>query len=476
MRRYTTSRVAAYRVAEHERMPARGGDSFAARRSIALSAEGEFPAIHGIRSVYRSSDVCKHCRLPRIITKARGRGRPSPMPDDARTPMSASDGVVVKIDERTPILPRHALSPLEASRCVERCRTTRARRALAAVMPIFAAISILAAPANASGEPSVAYVTSERSGVYVLDADNARIIRQIDVGGRGARGIAITADGQTLITANKGTGDLTVIDRISGSIVRRVPVGDSPEFVRVLGRIAYVTYEPKVSAASAKAGAKDGDDDDGEGAFVAAIDIDKGTVLYRSRSGKESEGLEFSFDGRKLLVANEGDNALSVLDRASGKIERVVDVAKYGARPRGIKRSPDGKHYVVTLENADKLLVLDDRFNVQKSVPVKAGPYGVSFSPDGRSIVVAAARAGVLQELDAETLALKQEVAVGKRCWHFSFIAASSSRIVVACGRSDAVYVVDLSQPVPVTAVSDVPGPWGMVTFPREQGSLDTMR
>jgi multidrug efflux pump len=45
-----------------------------------------------------------------------------------------------------------------------------------------------------------------------------------------------------------------------------------------------------------------------------------------------------------------------------------VDVAPFGNRPRGIKIAPDGKTYVVTLENSNNLLLLDAGFKPMDAI------------------------------------------------------------------------------------------------------------
>ena len=56
--------------------------------------------------------------------------------------------------------------------------------------------------------------------------------------------------------------------------------------------------------------------------------------------------------------------------------------------------------------------------------------------------MVAAARAKTLQVFDAETYDHIADAPIGQRCWHFSF-TPDGSKLLMACGRSNAVYVLD---------------------------------
>ncbi|MEJ0048289.1 MAG: beta-propeller fold lactonase family protein [Rhodospirillales bacterium] len=228
--------------------------------------------------------------------------------------------------------------------------------------------------------------------------------------------------------------------------------------VRLRGHTAYATFEPP--------------GDKGGLAHIAIVDLDRRRVTANIQSGHETEGLEFSADGKYLLVANEGDNTISIYNLPAGTLAQTVRTGAYGNRPRGIKRSPDGSHYVASLEFSDKFIVLNKDFSITQAIPTASGPYGLAFSPDGSRLFVAAAKAGLLQAFDARTYAHLADVAIGKRCWHFSF-TADGKRIVAACGRSGALSVVDAANLKALPAIGGFKMPWGIVAYPNDVGTLD---
>jgi len=71
----------------------------------------------------------------------------------------------------------------------------------------------------------------------------------------------------------------------------------------------------------------------------------------------------------------------------------------------------------------------------------------------------------------ADSLQLLAEVPTGKRCWHFTF-TPDDSRILLACGRSNNVVVIDANSYKPVQTIEGFKLPWGIVTYPRSYGSL----
>ena len=340
-----------------------------------------------------------------------------------------------------------------------------------------------ASPALAADAPPLAYVTNQQGDVSVLDLSTLEITGSVSAYGKEPRGIGITTDGKLLVVANREGGRIAVIDRASGNLVRYVAIGANPEFVRVRGHQAFVTYEPGSSggppvapgeaASAASAPAKDEDSDDP--AHVAIVDLDKGVVLRSIRGGKETEGVEFSADGKRLIVANEADNTLTVHDIASGRLLKTVDTKAYGNRPRGIKLMPDRKHYAASLEFSDAVIILDANFRIVQSLKTAGAPYGIGFDRRGERMFVAAAKSKVLQVFDAKTLAHIADVPTGGRCWHFTF-TPDDKDILVACGRSGEVVVIDASTLAVTKRVADAKMPWGIVTWPIAPGSIDALR
>ena len=322
----------------------------------------------------------------------------------------------------------------------------------------------------------VAYVTNEGGGVSVLDLDQLTIDKTLDVGGQGPRGLGITRDGSLLLTANKGSSDVSVIDTKTGQVVRRIPVGKNVEFIRVLDDMAYVTYEP----GGAPPGGDDakgkeekkGEKDDDVPAEIAVIDLKRWAVDKSLPSGRETEGIDFSSDGKLMAVTNEGDNTVTVYERETGRKLKSVDTSAFGNRPRGIRTSPDGKQYAVTLEFSDKVLILDDSFMPVTAFATKKGPYGVAFDGDGKRLYVAAGKSGVIQVFDARNYVSLGEIPVGKRCWHFAF-SPDGSKLVAACGKSNDLYVADTASLKVIKTLPGLKGPWGIVTFPKARGSID---
>jgi YVTN family beta-propeller protein len=328
----------------------------------------------------------------------------------------------------------------------------------------------------------LAYVTNQKGNITVIDLETLEVAGEIDVEGKGPRGIGITPDGKTIVVANVDGGDISLIDRESGAVKKHIEVGENPEFVRVIGNKAYISFEPaSLGGPPPKPGSEEAmklqeqrEEDEEEPAKIAIVNIDLGIVEKEITGGMETEGIELSPDQSKLVITNEADENITVHDVASGELLKTIDTKPYGHRPRGIKASPDGSMYVGSIEYGNHLVVMDSNFDVIREVETGAVPYGLSFSRDGSKLYVALSKGKALQVFDTSSWEELGQGETGKRCWHFTF-TPDDSKILVACGRSDEVVVLNAADLSVVKRLSGFAMPWGIVSYPKSVGSLDSV-
>ncbi|NOU25820.1 MAG: beta-propeller fold lactonase family protein [Methylotenera sp.] len=338
----------------------------------------------------------------------------------------------------------------------------------------------ISSPASATVNTTqgVAYVSSQEAGISVIDLASMQVIKQIDVKAEAPRGLGITDDGKKLVVATRGNDGIAVIDTATGEVSQQIIIGKNPEFVRISGNYAYISSEPSSKGGPPpKPGDKVAEDDDDEDeekipAKIIVVDLEKGQKIREITGGPETEGIEFSADGKQLVITNEADNTVTVHNIESGELVKTVHTHEHGDRPRGIKVSPDGNTYLATLEYGNKFMVLDKEFNLVRTVDTGETPYGISYDAKGEKIYVATNKAKLLQVFDAKTFEKLKEVSTGNRCWHFTF-TPDDKQILLACGKSDEVFVID-AEKLEVTKKIEVKNmPWGIVTYPKSMGSLD---
>jgi YVTN family beta-propeller protein len=336
-----------------------------------------------------------------------------------------------------------------------------------------------------------AYITSQDGGISVIDLNKMELVDSIKAGDY-PRGIGVTNDGKYLITANKAGANISVINVATKEIEKTIDVGINPEFVRVYEGQVFVSTEPSSTGKPPAKGEiheeEEDEDEDRTPAKVAVVDIAIGKKVREITAGPETEGIEFSKDGKKIIITNEADNSITIHDFSTGDLLKTFQTEKFGLRPRGIKVSPDGNFYIATLEHSDNFIVLDKDFKHVKTVKTEysdmgkdlhtgKSPYGVSFNASGDKLFVAASggykKRSTLEVYDGKTFERIGRVKTdGRRCWHFTF-TPDNKNILLACGRSDEVLVIDsdtlnITKRIPVAGI-----PWGIVTYPKAIGSLD---
>ena len=103
-------------------------------------------------------------------------------------------------------------------------RSTAAR----ALRPLIVAAAAWLAAGSLKAAP-LAYVTSEKAGVGVIDLDTMTLAKTFSIGAAGPRGLSLNSDGTRLIVADKATGELAAVDTATGAVVHRVNIGKNPE-------------------------------------------------------------------------------------------------------------------------------------------------------------------------------------------------------------------------------------------------------
>ena len=95
------------------------------------------------------------------------------------------------------------------------------------------------------------------------------------------------------------------------------------------------------------------------------------------RTGR-SNRLKFTPDGKLVLVSDLGNNALLVLDAASRKEVKRLNL---GRQPEGILVVPDGSRAYVAAAGENAVAVLDLKtLEVTSRIPAGKGPDGMAWA------------------------------------------------------------------------------------------------
>jgi hypothetical protein len=166
--------------------------------------------------------------------------------------------------------------------------------------------------------------------------------------------------------------------------------------------------------------AKEEDDDDKEPARPVRHPRPQARQEDRRHrpGGPETEGIEFSKDGKRLIVTNEADNTVTVHDIASRKLVKTVD--DVGAADLEVYR--DGGTCTFKVD-PHFVSVIDQVLGISaKTVDTGKSPYGVAFDRKGDSRSMAAAGQGTASSRCSMAGPSTRSARVADRrrgCWHF---------------------------------------------------------
>lgn len=215
----------------------------------------------------------------------------------------------------------------------------------------WSALLLVTVGAVAAEAAPFAYVTNSSSGdVSVIDTATSTVVGTVPVGA-GPRGVAVTPNGAFAYVANFGSGGVSVIDTATKTVVATVPmpVGSLPWGVAITpnGAFAYVTNFGSNS--------------------VSVIDTASNTVVTTVRVGGDPGGVAITPNGAFAYVTSAGLSNVSVIDTASNTVIATVTTAPLsgwsGSFPHGLAIAPDASHVLVA--GADAVSWCDVQFGLE---------------------------------------------------------------------------------------------------------------
>lgn len=219
-------------------------------------------------------------------------------------------------------------------------------------------------------------------------------------------GIAIVPDGKrawVVLNLHNALGEIDLAER---KLLRKIPVGNAPYGVVIVGRKAYVSNwagrhpgpgEPQgpggqgtpVRVDSVRHIASDGS--------VSVVDLEAGRELKQIVVGLHPSGLATSPDGRHVCVANANSDTVSVIDTTRDEVVETISVRPaekllFGSSPSALVFSADGK--TLYASNGSNNAVAVVRFDPPRSkllgaIPTGWYPAGLVLDPKRNSLYVA---------------------------------------------------------------------------------------
>ena len=241
-----------------------------------------------------------------------------------------------------------------------------------------------------ASDPAYVYVPNTMSNdVYVISQRTMKVVRRFP-GGNEPQHVVPSYDLRTLyVTADKpGSGSLIPIDPRTGRPGHRIPVDDAYNmYFTPDGTYAIVVQE----------------------AYTRLAFYDPHTWKLHDaltiRACRGIDHMDFTADGRRLLVSCEYADRLAVVDVATHKLLRMVDLHRVrGGMPQDVKLSPDGRVFYVADMVANGIYVVDARtFRVLRFQPTGQGAHGLYMSRDATRMFVTNRGEGSITVIDLRT-------------------------------------------------------------------------
>jgi YVTN family beta-propeller protein len=297
--------------------------------------------------------------------------------------------------------------------------------------------------------------------------------------GMATEGIA-TAGGPSpyhIYVSNERSGDVTVIDGDTQSVVATVRVGKRPRGIHAGadGQLLYVALSgspitgPPPLDARGNPIAKKGDDDEDEADHsadgIGVVDLHRLTFVKKLPAGSDPEEFAVSRDGRQLYVSNEDVATLSVVDVGDGRVAAIVRVKP---EPEGVALSPDGSRVYVTCETGGEVIVIDASRNRRVAeIPVGGRPRTVAFLPDGSRCFIPSETTGIVQVFETRGFTRLKTIALppGSRPMG-AVMDARRNRLYISTGRAGTVCLVDPTAGTLIKAIAVGKRPWGLGMSP----------
>ncbi|MGQ0735017.1 MAG: YncE family protein [Acidobacteriota bacterium] len=231
--------------------------------------------------------------------------------------------------------------------------------------------------------------------------------------------------GGTLLVANRDGGTIVLVDVATGGEQARVPIG------------TVIPHEVAVSPDGRLAVTGEYGPNDNPGRHVVVIDVAQGRLAGRIDLGPKSRphSLVFMPDGRRVVVTLEQSDRIALVDVVDRRVLRAYSTG--GREGHMVRLSPDAARAYVTSRGAEGTLsvISLDSEAPPVVIPAGAGAEGLAVAPDGREVWVVNRIAASIAIVDTRSLNVIDTVAVPPDARRAEISAAG--RVLVPHGGPD---------------------------------------
>jgi YVTN family beta-propeller protein len=199
---------------------------------------------------------------------------------------------------------------------------------------------------------------------------------------------------------------------------------------------------------------------------VSVLDTETDKVKSTIKVGVFPYGIDINPLNNRVYVTNRGSNTVSVID---GSINSKLDDITVGKSPVDIAVNPSANWIYVTNLDDGTVSVIDGITNrVIDTISVGKTPYGIAVNPLFNKIYVADIIKNTVSVIDGKTNKISANISVGKRPTGLEIdLTNGSNKLYVANHDSDSVSVIDIITNSVIDNISSVgDSPVGMAINP----------
>ncbi len=312
-----------------------------------------------------------------------------------------------------------------------------------------------------TSNPTVWVANGLDGTVSVIDRVDGETLARLPSGGN-PHVLELSPDGTTMYVVNAGGHDLSdedraahagrsnmsppdtnslwALDTSSGDVVGRVAVGMGPT-------------HPVPSPDGTRVYVTNTDDDS-----ISIVDTSSWTVIETVNDVPEPHDAAITSDGTRLLIAAAGRNEVVVLDTET---LAIVDRFAVGNKVRGLILDHDDAVAYATNKADGTLSRIDLASGDVQTFVVGAGPHGLRLAPDGSRLYVALSGANAVAYVDPESGAVERTVPVGASPEQLD-ISPDGAWLAAANAVDETVTLVDIERAVSIRSSATGPGTFGV--------------
>jgi YVTN family beta-propeller protein len=281
--------------------------------------------------------------------------------------------------------------------------------------------------------PALLVLNKEEATLSIVDPSTLKVVGHATTG-EGPHEVAASTDGKLAFVGNYGSktpgSTISVIDIVGQKEIRRIDLGSlrrphgmffadgkvyfTAEVNKIIGR-----YDPSANLLDWLLGTGQNTthmvmiNKNLSRLYTANIGSDSISIFERVGDagwnqtvvpvGKGPEGFDVSPDGAQIWAAHSRDGGISIIDIASKKVIRTLQVGT--KRSNRLKFTPDGKLVLISDLDGGELVVLDASSKREvKRMKLGRSPEGILITPDGSRAYVAVNGDNWVAVLDLKTL------------------------------------------------------------------------